>query len=89
MLKQAENRVKVEGILSEIDINPTSFKKNGRPKILALAKVGSENNEKVAEIRDEINKEHQYWTDYTDIVSLKYIFESTLNWDLIRMFQDK
>ena len=30
MLKQAENRVKVEGILSEIDINPTSFKKNGR-----------------------------------------------------------
>jgi hypothetical protein len=30
MLKQAENRVKVEGILSEIDINPTSFKKDGR-----------------------------------------------------------
>lgn len=66
-----------------------SFKKNGRPKILALAKVGSENNAKVAEIKTEINKEHQYWTDYTDIVSLKYIFESTLNWDLIRMFQDR
>ena len=30
MLKQAENRVKIEGVLSEIDINPTSFKKNGR-----------------------------------------------------------
>lgn len=29
MLKQAENRVKVEGVLSEIDIKPTTFKKNG------------------------------------------------------------
>lgn len=28
MLKQAENRVKIEGILSEIDINPGSFKKS-------------------------------------------------------------
>lgn len=74
---------------NEYRVAMDSFKKNGKPKILALAKVGSENNEKVAEIRDEINKEHQYWTDYTDIVSLKYIFESTLNWDLIRMFQDK
>lgn len=75
--------------VDEYRVAMDSFKKNGSPKILALAKVGSENNEKVAEIRDEINKEHQYWTDYTDIVSLKYIFESTLNWDLIRMFQDK
>ena len=30
MLKQKENRVKVEGILSEIDIKPTSFMKDGR-----------------------------------------------------------
>ena len=29
MLKQAENKVKVEGILSEIDIKPGSFNKNG------------------------------------------------------------
>lgn len=75
--------------VKEYRVAMDSFKKNGRPKILALAKVESENNEKVSEIRDEIKKEHQYWTDYTDIVSLKYIFESTLNWDLIRMFQDK
>lgn len=84
----------IDGEIGGITVNEyrvamDSFKRNGRPKILALAKVGSENNEKVSEIRDEINKEHQYWTDYTDIVSLKYIFESTLNWDLIRMFQDK
>ena len=72
--------------VDEYRVAMDSFKRNGSPKILALAKVGSENNERVAEIRDEINKEHQYWTDYTDIVSLKYIFESTLNWDLIRMF---
>ena len=74
--------------VDEYRVAMDSFKKNGSPKILALAKVGSESNEKVAEIRYEINKEHQYWTDYTDIVSLKYIFESTLNWDLIRMFQE-
>lgn len=84
----------IDGEIGGITVNEyrvamDSFKKNGKPKILALAKVGSENNDEVAEIRDEINKEHQYWTDYTDIVSLKYIFESTLNWDLIRMFQDK
>lgn len=30
MLRQAENRVKVEGILSEIDIKPGSFNKNGK-----------------------------------------------------------
>ena len=30
MLKQKENRVKIEGILSEIDIKPTSFMKDGR-----------------------------------------------------------
>ena len=64
-----------------------AYKKNGKPKILALAKVGSEDNEEVAAIKVEINKEHQYWTDYTDINSMKYIFESTLNWDLIDIFQ--
>ena len=57
------------------------------PKILALAKVNSEDNGDVAAIKEEINKEHQYWTDYTDVNSMKYIFESILNWDLIDVFQ--
>ena len=30
MLRQAENKVKVEGILAEVDINPGSFNKNGQ-----------------------------------------------------------
>lgn len=82
---------KIGGItVDEYRVAMDSFKKNGRPKILALAKIGAENNDNdgINEIREEINKEHQYWTDYTDIVSLKYIFESTLTWDLIKMFQD-
>lgn len=29
-MRQAENRVKIEGILSEIDIKPTTYKKNGK-----------------------------------------------------------
>ncbi len=64
-----------------------SFKSNGFPKILALVKVGSEKSKKVAAIKNEINKEHQYWTEYNDLESMKLIFESTLNWDLIHMFQ--
>lgn len=64
-----------------------AYKQNGKPKILALAKTGSEDNEEVAAIKSEINKEHQYWTDYSDISSMKLIFESTLNWDLIGLFQ--
>lgn len=30
MIREAENRVKIEGILSEVNIEPTSFNKNGR-----------------------------------------------------------
>ena len=30
MLRQAENRVKIEGILAEVDIKPGSFQKNGK-----------------------------------------------------------
>ena len=30
MLRQAENRVKIEGVLAEVDIKPGSFMKNGQ-----------------------------------------------------------
>ena len=30
MLRQAENRCKIEGVLAEIDIKPGSFNKNGQ-----------------------------------------------------------
>lgn len=79
---------RVGGItIEEYRIAMDSYKQNGRPKILALAKIGSEDNEDIAAIKAEINKEHQYWTDYADINSLKLLFESTLNWDLINIFQ--
>lgn len=29
MLRQADNKVKIEGVLAEVDIHPTTFKKNG------------------------------------------------------------
>ena len=63
-----------------------TYKCKGRPKILIMAQSGSENNENVAEIKREIDKEQQYWNDYNDINEMKHIFESTLNWDLIEMF---
>ena len=64
----------------------TAFKENGKPKILALAKIGSQDNANVFAIKNEICKEQQYWTDYSDIDSLKHIFEITLNWDLINLY---
>ena len=30
MLRQAENKTKIEGVLAEVDIKPGSFKKNGQ-----------------------------------------------------------
>lgn len=51
-----------------------------------MAQKGSEQNQNVAEIKLEIDKEKQYWNDYQDINEMKYIFESTLNWDLIELF---
>lgn len=79
---------KIGGItIEEYRIAMDSYKKNGSPKILAFAKTGTEDNEDIATIKEEIIKEHQYWTDYTDINSLKLLFESTLNWDLINIFQ--
>ena len=73
--------------IEEYRIAMDSYKKNGRPKILAFAKIGSDDSEDITAIKAEINKEHQYWTDYADINSLKLLFESTLNWDLIDIFQ--
>ena len=73
--------------IEEYRVAMDSYKKNGRPRILAFAKTESEDNEDIATMKAEINKEHQYWTDYSDINSLKLLFESTLNWDLINIFQ--
>ena len=63
-----------------------AYKSKGRPKVLAMARSGSSNDEKVAAIKAEIDREHQYWNDYTDIENLKYTFESALNWSLIEKY---
>lgn len=53
MLRQAENKVKIEGVLSEIDIKPSTFKKNGRDvdaiggsiNVKVVQKIGNEEKE--------------------------------------------
>ena len=72
--------------LEEYRVAMDAFKKNGRPNILALAKVGSEDTPETALIKKEINNEHQYWTDYTDIEHLKLQIKNILNNYLIRLF---
>ena len=70
----------------EYQIAMSAYKKNGKPRILALAKAGSDRTEEVAELLKEIKQENQYWSVYDDIKELKHIFESTLNWDLISIY---
>lgn len=54
MLKQKENRVKVEGILSEIDINPTSFKKNGQDVEAIGGSIIVKVNQKISGVDKEL-----------------------------------
>lgn len=72
--------------LEEYQNAMAAYKENGRPKILVLAKIGSHDTAEIKLVKDEINREQQYWTDYSDINSLKNIFETILNWDLINLY---
>lgn len=65
-----------------------TYKEKGSPQILVLARKGSMSDDKVLEIKQEIDREKQYWADYENINEMKYIFESTLNWDLVNMFHN-
>ena len=77
MLKEAENRVKVEGILSEIDLKYGSFQKDGRAvdTIGGLIKV---------RVDQEINKQsvineipvHMFATKYTKAGGINPAYES-------------
>ena len=54
MLKQKENRVKIEGILSEIDIRPTSFKKDGRDVEAVGGSIIVKVNQKISGVEKEL-----------------------------------
>ena len=53
MLRQAENKIKIEGVLAEVDIKPGSFKKNGQDMesiggsilVKVVQKIGGEEKE--------------------------------------------
>lgn len=53
MLRQAENRVKIEGILSEVDIKPGTFKKNGATQ----ESIGGTITVKVVQKINDVEKE--------------------------------
>ena len=53
MIRQAENRVKIEGILAEIDIKPGSFTKNGQK----MESIGGSINVKVTQKISGVEKE--------------------------------
>lgn len=54
MLKQKENKVKVEGILSEIDIKPTTFKKDGRDVEAVGGSIIVKVNQKINKVDKEL-----------------------------------
>ena len=64
MLRQAENRIKIEGILAEIDIKPGSFNKNGQTMESIGGSIVVKVTQKVAgEVRSW--EERQYAEYYT------------------------
>ena len=54
MLRQAENRVKIEGILSEIDIKPITFKKNGQDEEALSGTITVKVNQKISGVDKEL-----------------------------------
>ena len=54
MLKQKENRVKIEGILSEIDIKLTSFKKDGKDVEAIGGSIIVKVNQKISGVEKEL-----------------------------------
>lgn len=54
MLKQKENRVKIEGLLAEIDIRPTSFKKDGRDVEAVGGSIIVKVNQKISGVEKEL-----------------------------------
>ncbi len=77
---------KIGGItLEEYQVAMNAFMKNGKPKIIALAKQDAIDNSETIMIKEEINSAHQYWTEYKDIEHLKSQFNKILNNDLIEL----
>jgi hypothetical protein len=77
MLKQKENRVKIEGILAEIDINPSTFKKNG----VDTDAIGGSIIVKVIQKINNVEKElmipvHMFSAKYTNAGKPNPAFES-------------
>ena len=63
---------KIGGItLEEYQVAMNAFMKNGKPKIIALAKQDAIDNSETIMIKEEINSAHQYWTEYKDIEHFK------------------
>lgn len=54
MLKQTENRCKIEGTLSEIDLRPTSFKKDGRDVEAVGGSIIVKVNQKISGVEKEL-----------------------------------
>lgn len=54
MLKQKENKVRIEGTLSEIDIRPTSFKKDGRDVEAVGGSIIVKVNQKISGVEKEL-----------------------------------
>lgn len=54
MLRQAENRCKIEGVLSEIDLNPRTFMKNGREVEAIGGSITVKVNQKISGVEKEL-----------------------------------
>jgi len=66
MLKEAENKVKIEGILAEINLEPTSFEKNGTRQEAIRGNIIVNVTQKISGVETDLSiPVHMFATKYT------------------------
>lgn len=78
--------------LLELETAISAHKENGRPKILMYSipeKASSDPLNSMNSFKELINKENNYWIDYSDINQIRSTFREHLDWDLINFMRDE
>lgn len=75
-----------EFTVSEFEKAMKSFKQGKHPQILVFNDLGSAIDEQSIKLRERVEAEHQYWTNYSSLEVLKLEFSNTLQWMVTVMY---
>lgn len=71
--------------MEEFNVSLESLKKNGSPRIFVYSLKNSENKDD-SDIHKILNKEKQYWIEYSDVENLRLLIERDLNKFLLELY---